>query len=282
MKEYISEKKSHILVRLIVTLILIISLSIVVTIWGVRSNIPESIYYNGIINISSVIINISSVIIVFYVIFPEIEDNWINYLKEESIKSDSIYLVTLPLIFAIVKNFVISITRFLPMLWGEGMIGIGSNQAIVQLESGTFEYTVFHCIFPAVSEELLFRFLPYIGLFVLLKYILNIKETLKSKYSIRNLNVIFKPIEKLRNDLFYCKKTWAIILWITITATIFAMAHGPNISNFYLYFTGGMLYGWLYLKYGLISSILGHMLSNYLSPIILQIVIFIISRFIII
>lgn len=254
-------------IKIIISIVVMGFLYKVFTVWGRNSNFPQDVY--------SDLLAMTLVILLIFFIIPCGEIKWSNYFKEESVKSKSIYVVILPIIFAVFDNLMISITRYIPKLLGGDVIGIGSNQAINILKEFTLEFTLFNCIFPAFSEEILFRFLPYVGLGITLDYLLDLRKGFENKKT--NLDFIFKALEKLKVDLFLYKKTYAVVLWITITATIFALIHGPNISNFYFYFTGGLLFGWLYLKYGLISAMLGHMLSNYLSPPILHFVTYMLS-----
>lgn len=262
------KKTRDVWVRKMLYMVFIIFLYIVFTIWGKEANFPESVY-------TSLIELLNFILIIFFIIPSDGGVKWIKYFKEESVKSKSIYVVVLPIIFAIFDNLIISITRYIPKILGGDIINIGSGQAVIILKEFTFEYTVFYCVLPAFTEEIIFRFLPYVGLGIIVDNILKVKKKFEHKKI--KLEFIFKAVENLKKDLFLNKKTYAVVLWITITSTVFALAHGPNITNFYFYFTGGALFGWLYLKYGLVSAMLGHMLNNYLSPTILSLVTYILS-----
>lgn len=210
----------------------------------------------------------------FFLLYPSL-DNSYSLLKENFIKSTSVLAILLPIFIAIIKGFVLSFTRFIPLFFDANVIGIGSSQAIIQLPPFSLSYFFVYCLSPGVTEEIVFRFIPYIFPKIIIENLNILKAILPNKF-------ILNPINKFYKDLYINKKTWAMISWLIITSTIFSLAHGPNITNFYLYFVPGAIFGCLYLKYGLISCMLCHMFGNYFSPFILQIVIYIFTNYFVI
>ncbi|PPV17741.1 CPBP family intramembrane glutamic endopeptidase [Clostridium butyricum] len=215
------------------------------------------------------------VMLVFLFLNSNAEDGGIfMYLKKDFVKSKSLYVITLPIIIALLENIITDISRYIPLYWGGTIINIGSNQAIINLNICTIEYWICFCIFPAFNEEMIFRFFMYRGLLVFLNNcILDNTEIKGDDYYIKKsafkiISFVSKCINKFKNDLFIEKKDYAVIGWIIVTSALFALGHGTDFSNFYMYFIPGTLFAMLYLKYGLLSAMLCHMMGNYFSPVI--------------
>lgn len=228
------------------------------------------------------------ILFLLFLFYQSLDNKIFFYLKKEFIKSKSLYVVTLPIIMALLENIIIYISRYIPLCWGGDVIGIGLNQAIISLKMCTLEFWICNCIFPALNEEIMFRFFMYIGLFIIINNIsrdnwnLKTNSKLNNNYFIMTIYKINNCLSGVKNDLFIEKKSYAVIGWIIVTSTLFALAHGTNITNFYMYFIPGALFAMLYLKYGLLSSMLCHMLSNYFSPIVHHILLVILKCFFII
>ncbi|MBZ0312402.1 CPBP family intramembrane metalloprotease [Clostridium butyricum] len=215
------------------------------------------------------------VILAFLFFNSNAEDSGIfMYLKKDFVKTKSLYVITLPIIIALLENIITDISRYIPLYWGGTIINIGSNQAIINLNTCTIEYWICFCIFPAFNEEMIFRFFMYRGLLLFLNgYNIDKLEIKDNDHFIKKIaskinRFVCKCMNKVKNDLFIEKKDYAVIGWIIVTSTLFALAHGTDFTNFYMYFIPGTLFAMLYLKYGLLSSMLCHMLGNYSSPII--------------
>lgn len=236
----------------------VIVLFVGATLWGKKSGFTPSVYMG----------TFQWLVIFSVVIFlnRDILKAVVKSFKREFVKSSSTNIVAVPVVVAVVKNLVISFTRHIPKLLGGEIIGIGSNQAVITVNTYTLEFVLFYCISPAVFEEILFRYLPYVGLAFILNLIVKLKNALKMQRM--SIEVLLYPVEKFRDDLFKHRKTYAVVIWVVLTATLFSLAHGPNITNFYVYFVGGVIYGCLYIYYGLASSMIAHMMGNYTSPVI--------------
>ncbi|WP_207750893.1 CPBP family intramembrane glutamic endopeptidase [Candidatus Sarcina troglodytae] len=210
--------------------------------------------------------DISMFISIIYVIKNKISEDF----KYEFVKSPSINVIILPIIVSFISEVITTFSRMIPAFYGYNVIGIGSNQALVKYNSFTLSLFIFCGLIPAIIEETFFRFFSYIYLKKFLKFI------------VENRSLIF--IKNISNNIytkmFINKKFSYNLIWILIISTIFAMAHGPNIYNFYLYFIPGVIFGVFYFKYGLLSAILAHAFGNYFSPPVMDLIIYIINMFV--
>ncbi|AGL00327.1 CPBP family intramembrane glutamic endopeptidase [Desulfoscipio gibsoniae] len=50
--------------------------------------------------------------------------------------------------------------------------------------------------------------------------------------------------------------------WVVATSTIFALLHGPEPAAFAIYFISGVVYSIVYLRYGVLASLLVHAAGN--------------------
>ncbi|MEB9506417.1 CPBP family intramembrane metalloprotease [Bacillus anthracis] len=98
------------------------------------------------------------------------------------------------------------------------------------------------------NEEVLFRLLAYVYFFSLLN---KCKDKLMG----------FKRV----NDESEEKDKYFKILWLIISNILFVMYHGGDITNFWVYFIPGVIYGTLFIKYGFFAAWIGHSAFNVIS-----------------
>jgi membrane protease YdiL (CAAX protease family) len=107
------------------------------------------------------------------------------------------------------------------------------------------------------SEEFFFRYLLYGGLS------LAIVEMAKEN----------KVIKKIYIELFINKNQIYIWSWIILTNIGFAMAHGPNIISFPLYFISGIVFSIFFLRLGFLAAWISHGSANLFSWIAHEIIV---------
>lgn len=122
-----------------------------------------------------------------------------------------------------------------------------------------------------LSEEFLFRFLLIVYLPYVFLYYTFVKDPFVPKSDNKKKVVAtFLFLERHANKIYYhafqSKNKKLIVFWVIVCSFIFAIAHGPNLYSFALYFVPGVLYSYLFIRYGLLASWICHGTSNILSP----------------
>lgn len=230
---------------------------------------------------------ISSYIVLVNILFPELG----QVLKVDFIKSPSIKAILYPFLFMPIIYFACNITRFLPLLYGHDVIPIGKNQVINTYSAFSFGFILYIAVFPAVTEEFLFRFLGFHGIKLVFgkalgydtKRFTDIYKGKNAKPGIRILFfipfIIISILEGMYEKLFIEKTKFALLCWIIATSTVFSLSHGPSLGSFYIYFVPGLAFAYFYLRYGLLSSMIAHFSSNYFSPVLWSLITLIIKSF---
>lgn len=97
-------------------------------------------------------------------------------------------------------------------------------------------------------EEVFFRLCMYVFFFSLLY---------KFRDRIMGFNRIYDGSEE--------KERYFKILWLIMSNILFVMYHGADITNFWIYFIPGIIYGTLFIKYGFLAAWIGHSAFNVIS-----------------
>ncbi|MBE7121983.1 CPBP family intramembrane metalloprotease [Bacillus cereus] len=184
---------------------------------------------------------------------PKLRRNFTGYL----LLSDKINLIIgLPILLAIGMQVAFNFARFIPTWMGGEMIGVGSGQFTTSEVLSEMGERILVSIIIPFNEEFLFRYVPYAAI-------------LWGANIAKEHSNIFK---KLYFNLFVEKNTKYVWVWILSTSFVFAMIHEPSVLNFSFYFIPGIVYAFLFLRYGLFSAILAHSSYNLFSGIIFEMV----------
>lgn len=182
--------------------------------------------------------------------FPSLRKDFFNHFVPA--KTYSLSYIYISICISAVLAMVMNVIRYVPFwISGEDLIGVGSKQ-ITSFEDfsivGRYILTV---IVGPFNEEFLFRYLSYGGLFLLIKQLPD--------------HPWLRWIHNISDHLFVKKTKEYVIFWVLLTSTWFSLVHGPNLLNFFFYFLSGVVYGVLFLKYGLLASWTAHGSFNLFS-----------------
>ncbi|WML52104.1 CPBP family intramembrane glutamic endopeptidase [Neobacillus sp. PS3-12] len=173
-----------------------------------------------------------------------------DFLKRFLLSKKNIHLaICIPILVAIVMEFVLNLVQFIPFLLGYDVIKPGINQ-VTTIKDFTEIGLIFSVsVISPFSEEFVFRYLLYGGL----------------SLAIVKLAKENKLIKKIYNELFINKNQIYIWSWIILTNIGFAMAHGPNLLSFPLYFVPGIVFSIMFLRLGFLAAWISHGSSNLFS-----------------
>lgn len=166
-------------------------------------------------------------------------------IDEIKFRSDSIALVIIPILVAALKRVLNNILQVIPTLFGGNVIGVAKGQLDISTYTQIDKIVVAAIVGPFL-EEFIFR----IVFFTFIAYIAGYID--------------YRFGKKLLNRIFNFRSIFCWIL-IIVNGTIFSLIHLPNMSNFHLYFIGGVVYSIIYIKYGFYASWLCHGFYNYFS-----------------
>jgi membrane protease YdiL (CAAX protease family) len=181
-----------------------------------------------------------------------------DFFKRFILNKKNIHLaICIPILVAIVMEIVLNIVQYIPLWLGYDVIKPGANQ-VTTLMGFTEAGLLFSVsVISPFSEEFLFRYLLYGGLS------LAIVEAAK-----RN-----KLIKKIYNGLFINRNPKYIWSWVVLTNMGFAMAHGPDILSFPLYFISGIVFSIVFLRLGFLAAWISHGSANLFSWIAHEIIV---------
>jgi len=192
-------------------------------------------------------------------------------------------VVMLPVLLAILELFFVYFYFYFPTLFDKEPLSIGSAQYMGHQELTTAGEILLLGIIGPFSEEFLFRFFLIVYLPYLALYHTFINKPLVTKKHVNKKN--FKPfifIDNVANKIYYrvfeMKDKKLISGWFILVSFFFALVHGPDIYSFPLYFLPGILYSFVYLKYGFLASWICHGTSNAFSGIVNSIFISLLNR----
>lgn len=204
----------------------------------------------------------------FWMIFPQLRKDF----REQFIKVKSLdRIIALPILVAILELVLVYLYFYLPVLFGGETIPLGKDQYTGHQELSTAGDILLTGVLGPFSEEFLFRFFLIVYLPYVFLYYTFVKEPFVPKSDKNNkIAATFLFLERHANKIYYqafrAKNKKLIVSWVIVCSFLFAIAHGPNIYSFALYFVPGLLYSYLFLRYGLLASWIGHGTSNILSP----------------
>jgi hypothetical protein len=128
-------------------------------------------------------------------IFPTLRNDFLKrFLHKENITNS----ICIPILTSITLVFIINLSRLIPLFFGgSNVIGVGSAQYIEQADLSVMGELLFHALIPTFSEEFLFRYLCFGGLFVLVTNTL-----LPSDKVVAKLNKFELAVERFRTKMF--------------------------------------------------------------------------------
>ncbi|GAE35612.1 CPBP family intramembrane glutamic endopeptidase [Halalkalibacter akibai] len=187
--------------------------------------------------------------------------------KNSFLKTKELHIIVcIPILTSLIKLIIVYLYLYIPVFFGEERMSVGKGQYIREdQELSTLGEILLLSISGPFNEEFLFRFLL---LFLIPYSILNSF----SYMSIDKENGLFNRIklmgERLNKKIFVERNNTIVAIWLFITSSIFSLMHLPDIYSFFIYFIGGMLYGFLFIKYGFLLAWIAHGISNGFSPIV--------------
>ncbi|ATD55108.1 CPBP family glutamic-type intramembrane protease [Clostridium chauvoei] len=186
-----------------------------------------------------------------------------SFLKKNLFRRKEIFIgIFTGAISGLIVMFITYLYRLIPICFGESIIEIGSNQVVSTYKNFSFEGLIVTAITPAILEETIFRVVGFSIFACIFKFWFSIVR--KNEIKSNSINVLNLKSGYGLSTLF-------------ITSLVFALMHGPSILSLPIYLLPGLLFGFLYCKYGLGVSISAHCISNYLSSLVLTIVVFLIN-----
>lgn len=204
----------------------------------------------------------------FYMIFPQLRKDFRkHFIKVKSLDR----VIALPILVSILELVLVYTYYYFPVLFGGQTIPIGKGQYTGHQELSTVGEILLLGVLGPFSEEFVFRFLlivyvPYVFLYFTFVKERLVPKTDKHKKIAGTLLFIERHANKIYYQAFRAKNKKLIVSWVIVCSFLFAIAHGPNIYSFAFYFVPGVIYSYLFLRYGLLASWIGHGTSNILSP----------------
>jgi membrane protease YdiL (CAAX protease family) len=222
---------------------------------------------------------LSLTLLYFFIIHPSLRYEFSKHV----IKTKELdRIIGIPILLAIIELIISYLYMYFPVFFGHDAVSLGKDQYVGHKELSVFGWIFLVGIIGPLNEEIFFRFLLlYFIPYTILLSLKNSLAFLKGKDG-KWTNWFFKIAnhsKSLYNQVFELRDKKLIIFWIIINSSFFSMLHGPNLSSFPVYFFPGVLYSFLFLRYGLISSWVAHGFGNVFSFIINQIFISTLSSF---
>lgn len=181
-----------------------------------------------------------------------------DFFKRFVFNKKNIHLaICIPILVAILMEFVLNIVQFIPSWFGYDVIKPGTNQVTTLKDFSELGLIFSVSVISPFSEEFICRYLLYGGL----------------SLAIVGLAKENMWIKKLYHELFIIKNPRYIWSWVILTNIGFAMAHGPDILNFPLYFLPGVVFSIIFLRLGFLAAWISHGSSNFFSWIAHEIIV---------
>ncbi|MDH4620192.1 CPBP family glutamic-type intramembrane protease [Brevibacillus sp. AY1] len=171
-------------------------------------------------------------------------------------------VICYPILVATFCAFFINGIRFLPLLWGGEIVGVGSGQYVNDGTLSRLGELLMISILPTFSEELLVHYMPYGGLFLFLNMLLD--DTVVGN---RRKYRMHQRIEKFMDALFVRRDKRYLLTWLILISTGFSLMHEPTAESFPLYFIVGFIDGVFFLRYGFLAAWISHGVFNAFSGI---------------
>ncbi|BAU27108.1 CAAX prenyl protease-like protein [Aneurinibacillus soli] len=182
---------------------------------------------------------------------------------------DYISVISKPIVIGVITVFILEGTRYLPLIFNGDIIGIGSGQVKDDGHLSRFANWFLTCIIAPSNEEFITRFLFYDGVCLLLLSMIAPlpREKVKTFNAAqmvlyKMLNLFNIMIEIFVQKIFQRSSKLGTCIYVIVASTVFSILHKPDITNFHLYFLGGVVDWFFFLRYGLIASFLSHATFN--------------------
>ncbi|MFJ8235764.1 type II CAAX prenyl endopeptidase Rce1 family protein [Ureibacillus sp. NPDC094379] len=203
----------------------------------------------------------------FFIVYPNLRKSF----YKQFIKVKELHLlIALPILISIIELLLVYIYILLPIFFNKEPVSIGSNQYVESETLTSLGDFLLTGILGPFTEEVIFRFLLlYLLPYTLLRFLYNERAFIKRIVSESVFlfgKKIYKNMTKTHSKVF-------IIIWIILVSCLFSLVHGPDLWSFPIYFIGGVIPGYLYIKYGFLSAWIVHGSFNALSPIMNTVVI---------
>jgi uncharacterized protein len=201
-------------------------------------------------------------------IFPHLRQGFrAQFVKAKSLDR----IIAIPILLAILELVISYFYFYFPVFFGGETIPLGKDQYTGHEELTTAGEIILLGVLGPFTEEFIFRFFLIVyGPFVILYYPFVKKSIVPKAVKHKKMAAPFLFLERQVNKIFYqafrAKNKKLIVPWVIVCSFLFATSHGPNISSFPLYFFPGLLFSFVFLRYGFLASWIGHGASNILSP----------------
>lgn len=209
----------------------------------------------------------------FFILYPDLRKSF--YKQFVKIKELHL-LIALPVLISIIQLFLLYIYMYLPMFFNKDTVSIGSDQYVAGESLTSLGQFLLVGILGPFTEEVIFRYLLlYLLPYTLLLFLYNERAIIKrivSKSVFLFGKRIYKKMTSTHSKVF-------ITIWIILISCLFSLVHGPDLWSFPIYFMGGVINGYLYIKYGFLSAWVAHGSFNALSPIMNTVVIMFLNLF---
>ncbi|MFU2033156.1 CPBP family intramembrane metalloprotease [Bacillus wiedmannii] len=198
-------------------------------------------------------------LIAVFIVFKSVRDYFFQHFVKIRKKhlamatGISIFLgIGLQISFSFVANF---INTFNPNL-----IKPGSDQYVSAGNLSIEGEVVIVGLLGPFNEEVIFRLFTYVYFFSLFN---------KYKGKLVRSNRIYDGSEE--------KEKYFKILWLIVSNILFVIYHGADITNFWVYFIPGVIYGTLFIKYGFFAAWIGHSAFNVSSNTVHEVMVYLFS-----
>lgn len=208
-----------------------------------------------------------------FIMYPSLR----NSFFKQFIKTKEMHLlIALPILLSIIELFLVYIYMHIPIFFNKNPVSIGSNQYVTSESLTVLGDFIMTSVFVPFNEEVIFRFLLlyYFPLFIF-QSLLKIRKILNR--ILPSLILVFG--KKIYEEIFIKKNRVIIFAWVTLTSSLFSIVHGPDLWSFLIYFPGGVICSYLFLRYGFLSAWIAHASFNTLSPFLQYVVMIFLSLF---
>lgn len=210
----------------------------------------------------------------FFIVVPSLRKSF--YKQFIKVKEWHL-LIALPVLISIIALFVVYIYMYLPIFFNNHSVSIGSDQYVASVSLSSLGQFVLMGILGPFTEEVIFRYLLlYLLPYIFLLFLYNERAIIKRIVP----KSVFLYGKNIYHNMSNTHSKVIITIWIIFISTLFSLGHGPDLWSFPVYFLGGFIYGFLFIKYGFLSAWVAHGAFNVLSPIMNIVVLMFLDLFI--
>ena len=211
-------------------------------------------------------------ILSFFIVIPKLRKSF----YKQFIKVKELHLlIALPVLISIIVLFVVYLYMYLPIFFNNHSVSIGSDQYVASETLSNLGQFVLMGILGPFTEEVIFRYLLlYLLPSIFLLFLYNERAIIKRIVPKSGFLSGKRIYQKMTNNKIF------ITIWVIIVSSLFSLGHGPDLWSFPVYFLGGVIYSFLFLKYGFLSAWVAHGSFNVLSPIMNIVVLMFLDLFI--